>query len=99
VIAPAATVRRQRTPEPKVAGSKVRAWLEKMVAAMRFVELIMAVIGLITRMRDINLELTKRVAHPTRKRPRSETSCGGGTENSPAWATAAAVATMSRSWV
>jgi transposase len=52
---------------------EVRAWLKKMVAAMKFVELIMAVLGLITRMRDINLELTKRIAHLTRKRPRSET--------------------------
>jgi transposase len=52
---------------------QLRAWLEKMVAAMKFVEVIVAVIGLITRMRDINLELTKRVAHLTRKRPRSET--------------------------
>lgn len=45
----------------------------KMVAAMRFIELIVGIIGLIGRMRDINLELTKRVAHLTRKRPRSET--------------------------
>jgi transposase len=52
---------------------EVRAWLKKMVAAMKFVELIIAVIALITRMRDINTELTKRLAHLTRKRPRSET--------------------------
>lgn len=52
---------------------EVRAWLQKMVAAMKFVELIMAVLALITRMRDINFELTKRIAHLTRKRPRSET--------------------------
>jgi transposase len=51
----------------------LRAWLEKMLAAMNFVELVAAVLALITRMRDINLELTKRVAHLTRKRPRSET--------------------------
>jgi transposase len=51
----------------------LRAWLEKMVAAMKFVELVVAVLSLITRMRDINAELTKRVAHLTRKRPRSET--------------------------
>jgi len=52
---------------------EVRAWLQKMVAAMKFVELIVAVIGLISRMASINLELTKRIAHLTRKRPRSET--------------------------
>jgi transposase len=51
----------------------LRAWLEKMVRAMKFVELVMTVVALIARMRDINLELTKRVAHLTRKRPRSET--------------------------
>jgi transposase len=52
---------------------QLRAWLEKMVSAMKFVELVIAIVGLIARMRDINLELTKRVAHLTRKRPRSET--------------------------
>jgi transposase len=52
---------------------QVRAWLQKMIASMRFVELIMAIIGLITRMRDINTELNKRLAHLSRKRPRSET--------------------------
>src|SRR5215212_9806949 len=52
---------------------QLRAWLEKMVAALKFVELIVAVVNLIARLRDINSELTKRVAHLTRKRPRSET--------------------------
>lgn len=52
--------------------SELRAWLEKMLAAMRFVELVVAVVGLIGRMRDINLQLTKRLADLTRKRPRSE---------------------------
>ena len=40
---------------------------------MKFVELVVAVVALIGRMRDINLELTKRLAYLTRKRPRSET--------------------------
>lgn len=52
---------------------QLRAWLEKMVAAMQFVELVVAIIALITRMREINLELTKRVAQLSCKRPRSET--------------------------
>lgn len=52
---------------------ELRAWLEEMVTAMKLVELIAAVLALITRMRDINLELAKRVAHLTRRRPRSET--------------------------
>lgn len=51
----------------------LRAWLEEKVRAMKFVELVVAILSLIARMRDINLELTKRVAHLTRKRPRSET--------------------------
>jgi transposase len=51
----------------------LREWLEKMVSAMKLVELVIAIMSLITRMRDINLELTKRVAHLTRQRPRSET--------------------------
>ena len=52
---------------------QLRAWIEQMVAAMRFVELVVAIIHLISRMRDINGELTRRVAQLTRKRPRSET--------------------------
>jgi transposase len=53
--------------------AELRAWLDRMLAAMRFVELVVAIIGLIGRMREINLELTKRLAYLTRKRPRSET--------------------------
>jgi transposase len=44
-----------------------------MVGAMKFLELVVAVVALVARMRDVNLELTKRVAQLTRKRPRSET--------------------------
>jgi transposase len=51
----------------------VRRWLEKMIKAMRLVELVAAVIALVTRMRDINTELTKRLADARRSRPRSET--------------------------
>lgn len=51
----------------------LRAWLENMIKAARLVELVLAVITLVTRMRDINTELTKRLAHFQRKRPRSET--------------------------
>jgi hypothetical protein len=52
---------------------KVRAWLEKMIATMKFVELVVAILALIGRMRDLNTELVKRLAHLQRKRPRSET--------------------------
>lgn len=51
----------------------LRAWLEKMVASLKLVELVAAVIVLVTRMRDINTELVRRVAHLRRRRPRSET--------------------------
>ena len=51
----------------------VRRWMEKMIRAMRLIELVVAVIALITRMRDANTELTKRLADLRRKRPRSET--------------------------
>ncbi len=52
---------------------QVRAWLETMVAALKFVELVAAVLALIGRMCAINTELTKQLAHLQRKRPRSET--------------------------
>lgn len=51
----------------------LRAWLQKMIAAMRFADLLTAVIGLIVRMRDANTELRKQVANLRRKRPHSET--------------------------
>jgi transposase len=51
---------------------EVRAWLGKMVAALRFVEMVTAVLALIARMRDINTELVARLAHLQRARPRSE---------------------------
>jgi transposase len=50
----------------------VRQWLEQMIKAMRFVEMVMAIVALITRMRDLNTELTKRLADLRRARPRSE---------------------------
>jgi transposase len=51
----------------------LRAWLEDMVKSLKLVELVAAVILLVTRMRDINSELTKQVANLKRRRPRSET--------------------------
>ena len=52
---------------------RVRAWLQKMVAEGRFLELIVAVVSLIARLRDLNTDLMKRMAHLKRKRPPSET--------------------------
>lgn len=51
----------------------VRAWLEKMIKAVRFVEIVAAIVSLVTRMRDLNTELTRQLAQLRRKRPRSET--------------------------
>jgi transposase len=51
---------------------QLRGWLERMVATLRFVELVTAIVALVTRMRDINTELTKRLAQMQRGRPRSE---------------------------
>jgi transposase len=51
---------------------ELRAWLEKMVAALRFVEIVTAIVALIGRMRDLNTELVTQLAHLRRARPRSE---------------------------
>ena len=51
---------------------EVRAWLGKMIAALRFVDLVTAILSLITRMRDLNTELVAQLAHLRRHRPRSE---------------------------
>jgi transposase len=51
----------------------VRVWLEQMVRALRFVELVTAVLSLLTRMANLNAELTKQLGHLRRRRPRSET--------------------------
>lgn len=50
----------------------VRRWMEKMIKSMRLLELVAAIIALVTRMRDINTELTRRMADARRRRPRSE---------------------------
>jgi len=53
--------------------AQVRAWLERMIAALRFIEVVAAIVALVGRMRDVNTELTKQLANLRRKRPRSET--------------------------
>lgn len=53
--------------------AEVRAWLEKMIKALRFVEMVTAIVALVSRMRDINLELTKQLGDMRRARPKSET--------------------------
>jgi transposase len=51
---------------------EVRDWLGKMITALRFAELVTAILALITRMRDLNTELVAQLAHLRRARPRSE---------------------------
>jgi len=53
--------------------AEVRAWLETMIKALKFTELVVAILALIGRMRAINLDLVKQLAHVRRARPRSET--------------------------
>jgi transposase len=50
----------------------VRRWLEKMIKSLRFVEMVVAIVAFVTRMRDINTEMAKRLADLRRRRPRSE---------------------------
>jgi len=52
---------------------EVRKWLQQMIKSLRFGELILAVIAFVTRMRDVNTDLMKRLADMRRSRPRSET--------------------------
>jgi hypothetical protein len=40
---------------------EVRAWLQKMIAALRFVDLVTAILALIRRMRDLNTELVATI--------------------------------------
>jgi len=53
--------------------TQVRVWLENMIRAMKFVELITAIVALIGKLAGINAELTKQLANLRCKRPRSET--------------------------
>jgi transposase len=51
---------------------ELRAWLEKMIAALRFMDLVTAIVALFGRLSEINLELAKQLAYLRRRRPRSE---------------------------
>ena len=53
--------------------AEVRAWLEKMIKALKFIELISAIVALVSRMSEINLQLTMQLGDLRRGRPRSET--------------------------
>ena len=52
---------------------QVRRWLQEMIAALRFVEIVTAIVALIVRMRDANTELVAKLAYLKRARPPSET--------------------------
>jgi hypothetical protein len=52
---------------------QVRVWIEQAIRALRFVELVAAVVALVTRMGEINGDLVKQLVDLRRKRPRSET--------------------------
>jgi len=51
----------------------VGTWLRKMIAELRFVEIVVAILSLIARMRDANTVLLTKLTHLKRKRPPSET--------------------------
>src|SRR5580692_635217 len=51
---------------------EIRAWLQKMIATLRFVEMVTAIVALVGRMRDLYTELVAQLAHLRRARPRSE---------------------------
>jgi len=47
--------------------------MEKLIKELRFLDLVVAVVAFIGKMRDLNTELVKQIAHLRRARPRSET--------------------------
>jgi len=51
---------------------EVRAFLERMIHTLRFVELIAAIIAFVARVCEVNGELSKKLAELRRRRPRSE---------------------------
>jgi transposase len=51
---------------------EVRAFLERMIRTLRFVELIAAIIAFVGRVCEVNGELSKKLAELRRRRPRSE---------------------------
>ncbi len=51
---------------------EVRAFLERMIRALRFVELVAAIVAFVSRVCQVNGELSKKLAELRRRRPRSE---------------------------
>jgi len=50
----------------------VRAFLERMIRTLRFVELVAAIVAFVARVCEVNGELSKKLAELRRRRPRSE---------------------------
>lgn len=50
----------------------LKEWLERAIASRSFSVLVQAILALVLRMRDLNLELCRRLANMQRKRPKSE---------------------------
>jgi len=51
---------------------EVRVFLERMIKTLRFVELVAAIIAFVTRVCEVNGELSRKLAELRRRRPRSE---------------------------
>src|SRR5512145_950890 len=51
---------------------EVRAYLERTIRALRFVELVAAILAFVSRVCEVNGELSKKLAELRRRRPRSE---------------------------
>lgn len=51
---------------------EVRAFLERMIRALRFIELVAAIIAFVGKVCEVNGELSKKLAELHRRRPRSE---------------------------
>lgn len=51
---------------------EVRAFLDRMIRALRFIELVAAIIAFVTKVCEVNGELSKKLAQLQRRRPRSE---------------------------
>lgn len=59
-------------PSIRTSPEELREWLAELIRQLRFAQLVSAVIALVTRLRDLNTELTKQLANLRRARPRSE---------------------------
>ncbi len=51
---------------------ELKRWLEEMVKALAFTRLVAAIVALVSRLTDVNAELTRQLANLRRARPRSE---------------------------